>query len=97
MLSGLIQAAREQLPHVSITSEQLQALIQTAISLGVEGNRVDIFTVRAAIASAALAQRSDVEEEDMKLAIKLVLIPPSYPHARQGSFSRRDAPSGRAS
>jgi len=34
-----------------------------------------VFTVRAALASAALAQRSDVEEEDMKLAIKLVLIP----------------------
>jgi magnesium chelatase subunit D len=75
MLKGLIQAAREQLPHVSITSEQVQALIQTALSLGVEGNRSDIFTVRAALASAALAQRSDVEEEDMKLAIKIVLIP----------------------
>ncbi|WP_076789408.1 magnesium chelatase ATPase subunit D [Chlorobium sp. KB01] len=75
MLTGFIQAAREQLPHVSITKEQVQALIQTAISLGVEGNRVDIFTVRAALASAALAQRSDVEDEDMKLAIKLVLIP----------------------
>ncbi len=75
MLAGFIQAAREQLPHVSITDEQVRALIQTAISLGVEGNRVDIFTVRAAIASAALAQRSDVEEEDMKQAIKLVLIP----------------------
>ncbi len=75
MLKGLIQAAREQLPHVSITSDQVQALIQTALSLGVEGNRADIFTVRAALASAALAQRSDVEEEDMKLAIKIVLIP----------------------
>jgi magnesium chelatase subunit D len=75
MLTGFIQAAKEQLPHVSITNEQVQALIQTAISLGVEGNRVDIFTVRAALASAALAQRSDVDEEDMKLAIKLVLIP----------------------
>ncbi|EAT58944.1 magnesium chelatase ATPase subunit D [Chlorobium ferrooxidans] len=75
MLTGFIQAAREQLPHVSITKEQVQALIQTAISLGVEGNRVDIFTVRTALASAALAQRSDVEDEDMKLAIKLVLIP----------------------
>jgi magnesium chelatase subunit D len=75
MLAGLIQAAREQLPHVSITNEQMQTLIQTALSLGVEGNRADIFCIRAAIASAALAQRSDVEEEDMKLAIKLTLIP----------------------
>ncbi len=75
MLAGFIQAARELLPRVSITDEQIRALIQTAISLGVEGNRVDIFTVRAAIAAAALAQRSDVDEEDMKQAIKLVLIP----------------------
>jgi len=75
MLAGFIKAAKEQLPHVSITDDQIRALIQTAISLGVEGNRVDIFTVRAAIASAALAQRSDVDDEDMKQAIKLVLIP----------------------
>ncbi|KZK74420.1 MAG: magnesium chelatase ATPase subunit D [Pelodictyon luteolum] len=75
MLAGFINAAKEQLPQVSITKEQVQALIQTALSLGVEGNRVDIFTVRAALASAALQQRSDVDEEDMKLAIKLVLIP----------------------
>jgi magnesium chelatase subunit D len=75
MLAGLIQAAREQLSHVSISGEQTQALVQTALSLGVEGNRADIFCIRAALASAALAQRSDVEEEDMKLAIKLVLIP----------------------
>ncbi len=75
MLAGFIKAAKEQLPHVSITDDQIKALIQTAISLGVEGNRVDIFTVRAALASAALAQRSDVEDEDMKQAIKLVLIP----------------------
>ena len=33
MLRGLIGAAREQLRHVSITSEQVQALIQTALSL----------------------------------------------------------------
>lgn len=75
MLTGFIEAAREQLPHVSMTSEQMQALIQTALSLGVEGNRADIFAIRAAMASAALEQRTDVEEEDMKLAIKLVLIP----------------------
>jgi len=75
MMAGFLDAAREMLPKVGITPEQVQALIQTAISLGVEGNRVDVFTVRAALASAALNQRSDVDDEDMKLAIKLVLIP----------------------
>ncbi len=75
MLRGLIEAARVQLPNVSMTQEQIKGLIQTAISLGVEGNRVDIFTIRCAIASAALAQRTEVDDEDLKLAVKLVLVP----------------------
>ncbi len=75
MLRGLIDAAKEQLPLVSMTKEQMQGLIQSAVSLGVEGNRADVFAVKAALASAALAQRSDVDEDDLKLALKLVLVP----------------------
>ncbi len=75
MLRGLIDAAQEQLPLVSMTKEQMQGLIQSAVSLGVEGNRADIFAIKAALASAALAQRTDVDEEDLKLALKLVLVP----------------------
>ena len=75
MIRGLIEAARAQLPHVSITNEQIKGLIQTAMSLGVEGNRVDIFSIRCAIASAALAQRTEVDDEDLKLAMKLILVP----------------------
>ena len=75
MLRGLIQAAKDQLPHVSMTNDQIKGLIQTAMSLGVEGNRVDIFAIRTAIASAALAQRTEVDDEDLKLAVKLVLVP----------------------
>ncbi|MCW8796810.1 MAG: magnesium chelatase ATPase subunit D [Chlorobium sp.] len=75
MLRGLIEAAQEQLPLVSMTKEQMQGLIQSAVSLGVEGNRADIFAIKAALASAALAQRTDVDEEDLKLALKLVLVP----------------------
>ena len=75
MLRGLIEAAKEQLSHVSMTQEQMKGLIQSAVSLGVEGHRADIFAVRAAKASAALAQRTDVDEDDLKLALKLVLVP----------------------
>jgi len=75
MLRGLIEAAKEQLPLVSMTKEQMQGLIQSAVSLGVEGNRADIFAIKAALASAALAQRTDVDEDDLKLALKLVLVP----------------------
>jgi len=75
MLSGLVEAAREQLPHVAIRKEQIEGLVQSALALGVEGNRVDIFAVKVALASAALSGRNDVEEEDLKIAAKLVLVP----------------------
>lgn len=75
MLSGLVEAAREQLPHVAIRKEQIEGLVQSALALGVEGNRVDVFAVKVAIASAALSGRNDVEEEDLKIAAKLVLVP----------------------
>ncbi|ACF14526.1 magnesium chelatase ATPase subunit D [Chloroherpeton thalassium ATCC 35110] len=75
MIAGLVQAAREQLGKVAITQEQIEGLVQSALTLGVEGNRVDIFTIKTAIASAALSGRNDVEEEDLKIAAKLVLVP----------------------
>jgi len=75
LLRGLILAARQLLPNVIIYDEQLDALAQTALELGIEGNRVDVFAARAAIANAALDGRSDVQEQDLKLAAKLVLMP----------------------
>ena len=92
MLKGLIEAAKEQLPHVSMTQEQMKGLIQSAVSLGVEGNRADIFAVRAAKASAALAQRTDVDEDDLKLALKLVLVPRATRMPEQEEEMMEDMP-----
>lgn len=75
LLQGLILHAREILPRVEIRDEEVSGLVQTALSLGVEGNRADVFAVKAALASAALAGRLDVDEEDLKLAARLVLLP----------------------
>lgn len=75
LLQGLILQAREILPRVEIRDEEVSGLVQTALSLGVEGNRADVFAVKAALASAALAGRLDVDEEDLKLAARLVLLP----------------------
>ncbi|MFQ3597864.1 MAG: magnesium chelatase ATPase subunit D [Chloroherpetonaceae bacterium] len=75
LLQGLILQAREMLPRVEIRDEEISGLVQTALSLGVEGNRADVFAVKAALASAALAGRLDVDEEDLKLAARLVLLP----------------------
>ncbi len=75
MLRALIELAREQLPHVAIRDEQVDALARAALSLGVEGNRVDVFAVKAALASAALAGRADVGDADLEIAARLVLLP----------------------
>jgi len=75
MLRAMIADAREHLPTVHIAEEQMQALVQTALSLGVEGNRADVFAVQAALAKAALDGREAVDDDDLKLAVRLVLLP----------------------
>ena len=75
LLRSLITAGRKQIPQVKISQEQMLALAEIGLRLGVPGNRADIFAVRAARAAAALEGRSEVNEEDLKLAVQLVLIP----------------------
>ncbi|HSO74309.1 MAG TPA: VWA domain-containing protein, partial [Blastocatellia bacterium] len=70
-----IENARLLLPEVTVSREDINRIAQIAMSLGVEGNRADIFSVRAARASAALAGRDFVVDEDIVAAIKLVLLP----------------------
>lgn len=75
VLWALIMAARELLPTVQIDDAQIEQLAGTALALGVEGHRADIFATRAALASAALAGRDQVEHEDMERAVRYVLLP----------------------
>ncbi len=75
VLWALIMAARELLPIVQIDDAQIEQLVGTALALGVEGHRADIFATRAALASAALAGRDHVEHEDIERAVRYVLLP----------------------
>jgi magnesium chelatase subunit D len=75
ILRAMVALAREQLPQVRIRDEQIAGLANTALSLGVEGNRADVFAVQAALAKAALDGRGDVDDDDLKLAVRLVLAP----------------------
>ncbi|NTW00458.1 MAG: magnesium chelatase ATPase subunit D [Oscillochloris sp.] len=75
LLAATVLAAREALPSVQISEAQVQQIIQAALVLGVEGHRADIFTVRAALASAALAGRDEVSDEDMERAVRFVIVP----------------------
>jgi len=74
-LRGLVLAAREQLPQVQIADEQIEQLLAMATLCGVEGHRADTFAVYAACAAAALGLRDRVEQEDLELAVRLVILP----------------------
>lgn len=74
-LRGILQAARQHLPNVAISSEQMTRLSVTALQFGVEGHRVDLFAVRAACAAAAFDLRDEVDDEDLELAVRLVIFP----------------------
>ncbi len=75
LLRQLVQTGRENLAAVRISDEALTALSEVALRLGVPGNRADLLATRAALASAALAGREEVSDEDMRLAVQLVLLP----------------------
>ena len=70
-----IEDARARLPRVRVSKDQVRQISQIALRLGVEGNRADVFALKAARANAALAGRDGVTEDDVITAIQLVLAP----------------------
>ncbi len=70
-----ILAARARLASVTIDGEQIEALCGTAMALGIPSLRASIFACRVACASAALEDRTEVTDEDLGVAGRLVLAP----------------------
>jgi len=72
---GAWARAREQLPQVQASDEQVQALCAAAMGLGIGSLRVPSLALRVACGHAALNGRSTLDADDLGFAARCVLAP----------------------
>ena len=73
VLSQKIAQARERLPQVGYSPQDLAAIAHLMASLGVDGHRPDLVILKTARTHAAWQNREQITEEDILLAAELAL------------------------
>lgn len=67
--------AREYMKSMDLAEEQIKYLCESAVRAGVQGNRAELFAAQIARANAALNGADRVTAEDLKLGVKLAIVP----------------------
>lgn len=70
-----LKNARDLLPSIRLSDDDLQTLAATSLVLGIQSLRPVIFAANAARVNAAYEQRCKPNSDDITLAVRLVLLP----------------------
>lgn len=90
--SAAVAEARRRLPEVGADEQAIEALCGLSVALGIDSMRAPWLALRVARASAALAGRGELAEDDIAAAARLVLAPraTTLPAAEEASDSSDD-------
>jgi magnesium chelatase subunit D len=70
-----IEVARGRLPSIRATDEQIEAIVTASAAMGIVSLRAPLLAIRVARAAAALSGHTEIDQEDISLAARLVLAP----------------------
>jgi len=73
-VSELIQV-RQSLAHITPTEEQMRALCEVCLALGIESLRAPLLALRVACVHAAMHGNATLQEDDLRVAAQMVLSP----------------------